>query len=336
MTGMGRNGTSLVAASVAALGVNLGDRLMVPNSVINPIGFFEDDDIRRLDNEVAGLFGGHFTSLSVAPDGFWSSPGIRPYLDRAEALLRSKCAGAEFFGFKDPSISQVLPLWQEVFARCGLDDSYVLVIRNPLSVADSFKRMGELDPRKSHLIWLQRRVYTMSLVWDRPCVVVDYDCVLADPVAETRRIALTLGLPWDEQVEARAEIFSRTIVSERLRHTRHAPEDVAMDRAVPPIVARAYGLLDTAARDASAVRDADFRQKWLAIEAQFKDFNPAFNLFEEVDRALFLLTAWSLLVRICRRRMQVFFAAVRGDQSARDRLWFSLTKRLWLRNRDRL
>ena len=64
--GAGRSGTSAITRGLAALGVDLGDRLRRPGGK-NPTGFFEDNDVLAISKRLKRALGirGH----SVRPLG---------------------------------------------------------------------------------------------------------------------------------------------------------------------------------------------------------------------------------------------------------------------------
>ena len=69
----------------------------------------------------------------------------------------------------------------QCYARLEVDECYLLVIRNPRSVANSLIRRHGMDAVTAHLLWLVYVVPNLSKIANRPFVVTDYDMVMADP-----------------------------------------------------------------------------------------------------------------------------------------------------------
>ena len=89
------------------------------------------------------------------------------------------------WGFKDPRTIRLLPFWHSVLRRLEVDECYLVVIRNPRSVANSLSRRHGMDGITAHLLWLVYIVPYLSKIANRPFIVADYDLVMADPRAQT-------------------------------------------------------------------------------------------------------------------------------------------------------
>jgi PAS domain S-box-containing protein len=87
--------------------------------------------VRDQEGAITGLFG---ISRDI------TSRKLERLQLKARALLESKFTGLEQFGFKDPRMSRLLPLWQAVFGQLALEDQYIIALRNPLSDAPLSKR----------------------------------------------------------------------------------------------------------------------------------------------------------------------------------------------------
>ncbi len=116
-------------------------------------------------------------------------------MPRLIEYLRSQFLSHPLWGFKDPRTIRLLPFWQSALRRLDVDESYLVVLRNPRSVASSlFQRQGMI-PVTAHLLWLAYMVPNLGRIANRPFVVSDYDMVMADPRRQLERIARCLRLP---------------------------------------------------------------------------------------------------------------------------------------------
>lgn len=324
---MGRSGTSMITSGLPSLGVELGSNLMRADPILNPKGFFEDDEIRVLNNKIIGLYGGHFTSAAIPPEDFWLRSDLQPYRVLAQKILSQRISKFQCFGIKDPAMALVLRLWQDIFISSSVVDQYIVVVRNPISVIKSFSRFHHVDPRKIPLIWLERYVSCLSRVWDRSCVVVDYDRVVVNPREQFMRIAKRLNLAWDNKVESRVDSFAREMIDSTLRHAVDSPEILRANADTPMIVAQSYEILAKLAADQVSLADKAMRDTWLGIEQVVGEFRPFFNFLEARDAELWALRPLSLFRNIWFRRLRVLRKALAGDVNSRALLRASLHHR---------
>lgn len=177
--GMHRSGTSGVAGLLARMGVHAGpadDLLVGPD---NPKGHYESARlhmacVRRL--EAAG--------------GDWKQPprhapaaAIDAFRREAGALVAELDAQRPWL-LKEPRLCllarELLPLLTRPL--------FVHVVRDPRAVAASLVARDGLDPDAALALWehYTRAAFEASRGWPR--LVVDYDALLADPLAATREL----------------------------------------------------------------------------------------------------------------------------------------------------
>jgi hypothetical protein len=180
---------------------------------------------------------------------------------------------------------RLLPFWLAVFGELRLDSSYVLAIRNPLSVALSRAR---LDVRrgaqaKSDLEWLVSIVPHLRLVRDRPIVVVDYDLLMEAPLAQLERLAGRLGLPVTEEMRASFRVFATNFLTPGLRHSRFTVDDLARNREIHGLVRDAYRWLHRLATDATDQNDAELWCEWQRFEDELAALGPILDYVDCVE-----------------------------------------------------
>ncbi|MEO8991940.1 MAG: hypothetical protein ABI284_06895 [Nitrosospira sp.] len=247
--GMHRSGTSAVTRGLMVLGVELGNHLMAP-APDNERGYFEDIDVNAINVDL-------YRSLERRQDWHDLSPVSRsellgkknnPLRLRAIALLRSRLETTDCFGIKDPRLCRMLPFWQGVFEYLQLNVSYVIAVRNPISVAKSLGKRDNLSPKHCYYLWLDHILPSVLLTQGATRVLVDYDLLLADPPKQIRKIATNLGLI-RRLNPARLIDFSQTFLDNRLRHTNFEPEHVFQEPLVPGPVRTAASVLSDVAAD---------------------------------------------------------------------------------------
>lgn len=142
--GVHRSGTSLMTAGLTALGCDMG-RFANRGNHENPMGFFEHPAARKLNDRLMAARGTSWTNWAydATTDGL---DALADWQDQAEETLRSSFQGPGPFVLKDPRISTLLPFWEATLARMGWRVSRVLMLRDPLEVADSQARRAMTNP----------------------------------------------------------------------------------------------------------------------------------------------------------------------------------------------
>jgi hypothetical protein len=166
------------------------------------------------------------------------------------------------WGFKDPRTIRLLPFWQPILQALGVDESYVLAIRNPRSVADSLKQRQGIDAVTAHLLWLIYLVPNLSKIANRPFIVTDYDLVMADPRSQLERIANGLKIPSNEASRTGIEKFANEFLDPALRHSFFDASDFERDLNLPPLSREAYLWLRRLATDGIPADSPRFWAAW--------------------------------------------------------------------------
>jgi hypothetical protein len=241
--GMHRSGTSAIARAVKAAGVDFGDDLMPSAPGNNEKGFWEDQQIRRLNDRLLAALGCDWSTVRWIDAGAFAAPDLQALREEACRLLDRKFGGATQFGFKDPRASRLLPFWQDVFRRLSLDERYVIALRNPLSVEKSLAARDGLDAEHSQMLWLDHLVPLVNHTEGRARLFIDYDRMLDEPQKEVRRLAAFLGAASSDEREREMEHYAGQFLSDGLRHSKFEASVVEAAPHVRPEVADAYRVL---------------------------------------------------------------------------------------------
>ncbi|MCB1638921.1 MAG: sulfotransferase [Thiothrix sp.] len=221
--GMHRSGTSAVTRGLTVLGVSLGASLLHSQSD-NVKGFWEDSDIKILNQDMLRHLARDWHSLSLLPEPERLIEQLSPFYWRAADLLANKVQEVDAFGFKDPRTCLLIPFWKHVFSQADLDVKYVVVTRHPLSIARSLQARNHFSPEKSLYLWLEYMLSAVTAILDDVAVVVDYDFLMDRPESELIRVAEHLGLGAPE-AEA-LNVYSNDYLDVRLRHTHYTNSDL--------------------------------------------------------------------------------------------------------------
>src|SRR5688572_29093711 len=85
--GMHRSGTSVVTRGLQVLGVSLGDNLMAPFEGNNDKGFWEDNDINKLNIEMLNTLGSDWHFLTPLQNADVNALIQNGYLSRTIEIL---------------------------------------------------------------------------------------------------------------------------------------------------------------------------------------------------------------------------------------------------------
>ena len=218
--GMHRSGTSMLAGALDKAGVFFGKDFIPPQAHVNERGFWEHRDIVRINEDLLRSLGGSWHDPPRFGDDWRESTLIQKLLSEAVSLIRDEFLPHRLPGVKDPRICILLPFWQEVIERLGVEPFYVRVVRPPLEVAISLYRRDKIPPLLGlHL----SRVYNEAVEGSRirADVTVEYRDLVHDPLTVISRISDCLGFDLDEKA---GELISE-FVSPRLVHCTLPPHE---------------------------------------------------------------------------------------------------------------
>ena len=246
--GMHRSGTSLLTKGLEVLGVDLGADLMAP-SAYNPKGYWEDVGFHDLNEELLKALDHSWDAFGFIEPEALLRLGEGNLFARALELVHARLRGKRLLGLKDPRFCLLLPFWRKVFAAAGVSVSYIVSIRNPLSVADSLFRRGAMIKSRALWLWL---IYNSRIIahtaGDSP-LIVDYDEFVDEPAQQLARVAKYLDLAIKQDAMAG---FLSEFISPTLRHTRYLSEDMDADPIGNSLITELHTTLCSLARASAA------------------------------------------------------------------------------------
>ena len=288
--GMHRSGTSTITRSLPTMGVNLGDHLMPALPGNNDKGFWEDVDVNALNVDALKFLNSDWHFLSALSTADLEKLDGAGFVARASDLIGKKLDSFLNFGLKDPRITKLLPFWKVVFQNIGCKVSYVIAVRNPLSVAASLKRRDEIPTEKSLYLWLEHTLISLNQARSARCVVVDYDRLMSLPKNELCRVSEHLGLSLNETL---VNEYIDEFLDEALRHS-HVSNLIATEGDdFKSLVNRTYRLALRVASDELAVGDAEFS---VEVERLFSDYKKYSYFSKFIDKQTSDITHLSAIV----------------------------------------
>jgi hypothetical protein len=258
---MHRSGTSAIARGLQMLGVYLGNDFLCAKPD-NPTGYWEDRNIYEINERLLAVLGLKWEDITLIDDARWHEPEVEALLAEAIEYLRSQFQSHPLWGFKDPRTIRLLPFWQSALRRLDVDESYLVVLRNPRSVASSLLHRQGMNGVTAHLLWLVYMVPNLGKIAKGSFVVSDYDLVMADPRRQLDRIARCLRLPLDGSEEAGIEQFASAFLDPALRHSYFDVSDVELDGNLPLLAREAYLWLHRLATDRIPTDSPRFWSAW--------------------------------------------------------------------------
>ncbi len=273
-----RSGTSVLTKALEVLGVSLGDRLMPP-SRFNPKGYHEDLDVSAFNQELLEAVGWDWHHLppleSTAVEALLAS-----HSERATELLREKTARCDVLGLKDPRFCLLLPFWLRIFSECRIPVSYVIALRDPLSVGRSLEIRDGLPQEKSWWIWISCILGSLAAPATHGRIIVDYNELLRDPAAQIARLAEELRLEIDRD---RLLSFRESHLDVSLNRSGRDGEDPARVPGFPPLAGEIYEQLHRLATgSAGGLEDVRELPRW---RREFESVRSLLDLSQKGDLA---------------------------------------------------
>ncbi len=272
--GMHRAGTSAFTRGLQVLGFALGDNLQPPDAGINDKGYWEDRDIVALDEDLLAALGRSWSSPRPVTESDVDGLCAQGYLDRALDLLRRKTEACPQFAFKDPRATKLLPFWKRVFDARPFAVRYVLVLRNPLSIARSLARRDDLLPEAAHLLTVDHLLRALEVGGGEGLAVVDYEQLLEDPRAVLGRLGTWLGAEIDPGELTR---YGEQFLDTRLCHSRFGMQDLRTDPAVPALAVEIHEALRETAIQGAPLPAPDRLAAW---QLEFSRLQPLLRLVD--------------------------------------------------------
>lgn len=258
---MHRSGTSALARGLQMLGVYLGNDFLSPRPD-NPTGYWEDKNICELNERLLAALGLKWQDVALIDGARWYEPEVEALRAEAVKYLRSQFVSHPLWGFKDPRTIRLLPFWHSVLHSLEVDESYLVVIRNPRSVALSLLQRHGMDEVTAHFLWLVYMVPYLSEIANRPFIVTDYDMVMGDPRRQIERIAHGLKIPLNDSSKAGIEQFVSEFLDPNLRHSFFEGSDFDTNPKLRPLTREAYLWLRWMAADRIPTDSPRFWSAW--------------------------------------------------------------------------
>ena len=221
IAGVHRSGTSLVSRVCNLLGVELGNNLMAASDE-NQKGFWEHLGIVEANERLLADLGQRWDATEPLPDGWQDGPEARRCREQLHDIIAAEFQGKALWGFKDPRVTRLIPLWRDLLDEIGASARFVIPYRHPWAVADSLRRRDGFTIEKGYLLWLTHILEVDAATRGSPTGFVQYEALFGDWRATMTTLARALELEWPAPLDdAAAEIES--YIDPTLRHSLAPP-----------------------------------------------------------------------------------------------------------------
>ena len=272
--GMHRSGTSALTGVLERLGAGGPENKLPPNE-FNVKGYGESRVFMRLHDRLLESAGSSWDDWSQFNPG-WPKSAVAPRFGaEIRDAVASEYEGQDFFVFKDPRICRFAEFWMQSVEAMEIDLKTVLIVRNPLEVANSLKRRDGMSLQTGLLLWLRHVLDAEEASRGRSRVVASYAGLLQDWRKLVGQFEDGLGVAFPRK-SASMELEIDEFLEAPLRHQVFSDEDVYSSSIVQPWVAETFRILVGAAArgELTVVEQARLDTIRLEFNAASKVFGP--------------------------------------------------------------
>ncbi|WP_077329249.1 sulfotransferase family protein [Virgibacillus siamensis] len=252
--GSGRCGTSMASRSVNLIGVDLGEGFVKPNKT-NPKGFWEHRKIVNIHKDIKKELGPY-----PFPKGWKDYEEVIPHKQKMKSLLVDEFSGKALWGWKDPRTTESLAMWKEILSELNVEGNFLLMIRNPVDVAASFKRAYNRKEDAALNQWQIRTLLSLKNTVGQNRIIIDYDDFIEDSFGTLKRISDSFSLPWTFD-ENRLQEELDSFIDPTLRHSRTTLKELDKNTEIDKDIKKLYKLALKASHDQEFLNSSKFSKQ---------------------------------------------------------------------------
>ena len=177
---MHRSGTSAVSGVLDILGVDFG-KDMVPPSYDNPKGFFENQKVLDLNEDILSALGLSWDYPGLLKRDWQNSASIKKLYIKAQQLVKTQFGKSSLIAIKDPRMCHLFPFWEKCLEDLGISVSCLLTWREPSSVVKSLRRRNNLSENHSHILLASHFAAAEYSTRHSQRIFVKYENLIEDP-----------------------------------------------------------------------------------------------------------------------------------------------------------
>jgi hypothetical protein len=281
--GMHRSGTSALTGLLHLVGIDLGRHLMKPGKG-NTTGFWEYKPLVDLQIALLSGIGSTDDDYLPLPEGWEKRPAALAFQHEIQETVWKEFAGKKIWAFKDPRTCRLVPMWNNMLADMRVEPRFILLVRDPVEVAASWRVGDGQRFIKTSLMTLTHMLQMERHTRGRKRVVVTCNQVMGEPKPTLGRIGAALGVQWPHSLESASARISE-FINPSLRHHAVADptksEQALVEGGVDPQIARwtvaVYEAIASAAESGDTEAALAKAQPFLdRVAADFEKIAPAY------------------------------------------------------------
>ncbi len=141
--GMDRTGTSAITGLLNIFGLPVGED-SIPTQKDNPKGFFEQNDILHLNEEILLSFGESSWWYEKFPKIDSCGGENKKYIEKIKYLIKNKFQFEKIFLIKDPRIAFIFPLYKKACEELNIQIKVIVTLRPYNEIAQSLLLRNEM------------------------------------------------------------------------------------------------------------------------------------------------------------------------------------------------
>lgn len=253
--GSGRCGTSMVTRAVHFLGVDLGTGFVAPDET-NPKGFWENKQVVDIQKEINA----RMNWKRPFPRGWHRDEDMQPFKKQLKQIVKEQFTDKSVWAWKDPRNCECIEMWQDIFKALRISVGYMIMVRNPVDVAASFRKAYHRKEKTMIDLWQMRTLISLKKTHEDKRIVIDYNDFLENNFERLRDISNTFHLPWPKD-ETRLQNQLAAFVDPDLRHNQSGFGALAHHKDVNDEVKQLYELCLEAAHAPDRLQSRRFQSK---------------------------------------------------------------------------
>jgi len=193
---MHRTGTSLLTRILNISGMAIGKKEeLIGIGKGNPTGHWENKAFVKINEKIISTFkkGSNWHEIPDYPTNWLKNPKVISLEKKAKELVEKMNNRYKIWGWKDPRTCITLPFWQKII---GNDLVYVVILRNPLDVAKSLKKVHNLSNNKSILLWARYYLTILNNLEGKKYSFIHSERLLSNWENETKKILKHINSPY--------------------------------------------------------------------------------------------------------------------------------------------
>jgi len=186
--GMHRSGTSLAAMTLSQMGLFFGEQAdLLPPDEDNPAGFWERQDVLRLNRKVLRRCRCRWDMVSGFDPARVGRRTMAMFRQRANEIVGELNRHGQW-GVKEPRMCVALPLWTPLLDR----PACVFVIRHPADVARSLERRNGIPVEAGLALWELYNIRALDCSRAMPRMTLLFDDLVGKQAETSERIGTWL------------------------------------------------------------------------------------------------------------------------------------------------